>query len=78
MIKQVFKQMLEETRVQSEETKRGFVIEATEAEAMQLENIIQWCRNNCYRVDEGFFGLFYDYANDKEMFSIEIYLKRED
>ena len=78
MTKQEFGQMLKEARVQSEETKRGFIIEATEAEAMQLESIILWCRNNCYRIDEGFYGLFYDYADEKEMFSIEIYLKRED
>ena len=78
MIKQAFKQMLKEARVQNKETKRGFIIEVTEAEVMQLENIVLWCRSNCYRVDEGYYGLFYDYANEKEMFSIEIYLKRED
>ena len=78
MIKQAFKQMLKEARVNYEELAKGFIIEATEEEAMQLENIVLWCRSNCYRVDEGYYGLFYDYANEKEMFSIEIYLKRED
>ena len=78
MIKQVIKQMLKEARVNYEELAKGFVIEATEAEAMQLENIIQWCRNHCYRIDEGINGLFYDYADDKEDLFIEIYLKRED
>ena len=78
MIKQAFKQMLKEARVNYEELAKGFIIEATEEEAMQLENIVLWCRNNCYRIDEGINGLFYDYSDDKEDLFIEIYLKRED